>query len=93
MAHPVTAEMGYPDFMRSNQSVVFGHEFCGEVLDHGPKTRKAVKPGNAVVAVPLVAGTVGLDGVENAFGARRPRGAREDPHRSEERRHQPVPLD
>jgi threonine dehydrogenase-like Zn-dependent dehydrogenase len=50
----VTAEMGYPDFMRSNQSVVFGHEFCGEVLDHGPKTRKAVKPGTAVVAVPLV---------------------------------------
>jgi Alcohol dehydrogenase GroES-like domain len=69
MAHPVTAEMGYPDFMRSNQSVVFGHELCGKVLDHGHKTRKAVKPGTAVVAVPLVTGTVGLDGVENAFDA------------------------
>ena len=27
----VLAETGYDDFMRSNQSVVFGHEFCGEV--------------------------------------------------------------
>jgi threonine dehydrogenase-like Zn-dependent dehydrogenase len=50
----VLDEIGYPDFMRSNQSVVFGHEFCGEVLDHGPKTRKAPKAGTPVVAVPLV---------------------------------------
>ena len=50
----VVAETGYPDFMRSNQSVVFGHEFCGEVLDHGPKTRKAPKAGTPVVALPLL---------------------------------------
>jgi threonine dehydrogenase-like Zn-dependent dehydrogenase len=50
----VMAETGYPDFMRSNQSVVFGHEFVGEVLDHGPKTRKAVKAGTPVVALPLI---------------------------------------
>jgi threonine dehydrogenase-like Zn-dependent dehydrogenase len=50
----VMAETGYPDFMRSSQSVVFGHEFCGEVLDHGPGTRKAPKPGTPVVALPLV---------------------------------------
>ena len=50
----VMAESGYPDFMRSQQSVVFGHEFCGEVLDHGPGTRKAPAVGTPVVAVPLV---------------------------------------
>jgi threonine dehydrogenase-like Zn-dependent dehydrogenase len=50
----VMAESGYPDFMRSNQSVVFGHEFCGEVLDHGPGTRKALRTGTPVVALPLV---------------------------------------
>src|ERR1700704_2767950 len=50
----VMAETGYPDFMRSDQSVVFGHEFCGEVLDHGPGTRKALRAGTPVVAVPLV---------------------------------------
>jgi threonine dehydrogenase-like Zn-dependent dehydrogenase len=50
----VMAETGYPDFMRSTQSVVFGHEFCGEVLDHGPGTRKALRAGTPVVALPLV---------------------------------------
>jgi threonine dehydrogenase-like Zn-dependent dehydrogenase len=50
----VMAETGYPDFMRSNQSVVFGHEFCGEVLDHGPGTRKAPRAGTPVVAMPLL---------------------------------------
>ncbi len=50
----VMAETGYPDFMRSHQSVVFGHEFCGEVLDHGPGTRKTPRAGTPVVAMPLV---------------------------------------
>ena len=50
----VMAETGYPDFMRSDQSVVFGHEFCGEVVDHGPGTRKSMKPGTPVVALPLL---------------------------------------
>jgi threonine dehydrogenase-like Zn-dependent dehydrogenase len=50
----VLAETGYPDFMRSSQSVVFGHEFCGEVLDHGPRTRKSPKAGTPVVALPLI---------------------------------------
>jgi threonine dehydrogenase-like Zn-dependent dehydrogenase len=50
----VMDESGYPDFMRSHQSVVFGHEFCGEVLDHGPGTRKAPRAGTPVVALPLV---------------------------------------
>jgi len=48
------AETGYDDFMRSDQQVVFGHEFCGEVLDHGRGTRKAPRAGTRVVAVPLL---------------------------------------
>ncbi|MDQ3094983.1 MAG: alcohol dehydrogenase catalytic domain-containing protein, partial [Actinomycetota bacterium] len=31
----VLAEAGYDGFARSDQRVVFGHEFCGEVLDYG----------------------------------------------------------
>src|SRR4051794_36359263 len=50
----IMVESGYHDFMRSNQSVVFGHEFCGEVIDYGPGTRKAPKPGTSVVALPLL---------------------------------------
>lgn len=50
----VMAESGYDAFMRSDQHVVFGHEFCGEVLDYGPGTRKAPRPGTPVVALPLL---------------------------------------
>ncbi|WP_055403168.1 MULTISPECIES: zinc-binding dehydrogenase [unclassified Mycobacterium] len=50
----VMAESGYDAFMRSDQQVVFGHEFCGEVLDYGPGTRKAPRPGTPVVALPLL---------------------------------------
>lgn len=50
----VMAETGYDDFMRSEQSVVFGHEFCGEVVDHGPGCRKTAPAGTPVVAVPLL---------------------------------------
>jgi threonine dehydrogenase-like Zn-dependent dehydrogenase len=47
-------ESGYNDFMRPHQSVVFGHEFCGEVVDYGPGTRKTPRTGTPVVALPLV---------------------------------------
>lgn len=31
---------------------VFGHEFCAEVLDHGPGTSRTIKPGARVVSIP-----------------------------------------
>ncbi len=36
------------------KDVVFGHEFCAEILDHGPGAAKRLKPGTRVVSVPLV---------------------------------------
>lgn len=53
-AADVIAEIGYGDFMRSDQSVVFGHEFSGRVAEHGPGCRKTVPAGADVVAVPLL---------------------------------------
>jgi threonine dehydrogenase-like Zn-dependent dehydrogenase len=50
----VMAESGYDAFMRSNQQVIFGHEFCGAVVDYGPGTRKVPRPGTPVVALPLL---------------------------------------
>src|ERR1700756_4677574 len=50
----VMAGSGYDAFMRSNQPVVMGHEFCGEVVDYGPGTRKNLRPGTPVVALPLL---------------------------------------
>jgi threonine dehydrogenase-like Zn-dependent dehydrogenase len=49
----VLSEAGYDDFMRSDQRVVFGHEFAGEVLDYGPGSRNRLPAGTPVVALPL----------------------------------------
>jgi threonine dehydrogenase-like Zn-dependent dehydrogenase len=50
----VMADSGYDAFMRSNQQVVMGHEFCGEVVDYGPGTRKNLRRGTPVVSLPLL---------------------------------------
>jgi len=42
LAADVLAEAGYEGFMRSDQRVVFGHEFCGEVAEYGPRCRRKV---------------------------------------------------
>ena len=36
------------------QDVVFGHEFCGEILDHGPGSNKQLKVGTKVCSLPFV---------------------------------------
>jgi threonine dehydrogenase-like Zn-dependent dehydrogenase len=50
----VMVETGYDDFMRSDQSVTFGHEFVGQVADLGPGCRGSAPAGTPVVAVPLL---------------------------------------
>src|SRR4051812_29037426 len=50
----VMSESGYDGFMRSDQEVTFGHEFCGEVVEHGPGCRKSSTTGTHVVALPLL---------------------------------------
>jgi threonine dehydrogenase-like Zn-dependent dehydrogenase len=47
------AEIGYDGFMRSDQEVVFGHEFCGTVAEYGPGRTSKVPVGTTVVALPL----------------------------------------
>lgn len=54
---------GYDRFGRSDQQVVFGHEFCGSVAEYGPKTKGAVPTGTPVVALPLIRWTGGVDTV------------------------------
>jgi threonine dehydrogenase-like Zn-dependent dehydrogenase len=50
----VMAQAGYEGFMRSDQEVVFGHEFCARVGEYGPGCRKRVPTGAPVVAMPLL---------------------------------------
>ena len=40
--------------MELDKDVVFGHEFCCEVIDYGPKTEKRLKPGTRVCAMPVI---------------------------------------
>ncbi|MEA2210220.1 MAG: hypothetical protein QOF83_168 [Solirubrobacteraceae bacterium] len=47
-------ELGYEDFMRSEQRVVFGHEFAGRVAEYGPGCRRELSRGDHVVALPLL---------------------------------------
>jgi len=46
---------------------VFGHEFCAEILDHGPGSPRTLKAGTRVVSIPatLTAGGVELLGFSN----------------------------
>lgn len=40
--------------MDLSRDIVFGHEFCCEVLDYGPKTDKTLKTGTRVCAMPVM---------------------------------------
>ncbi|MCZ6870147.1 MAG: zinc-binding dehydrogenase [Gammaproteobacteria bacterium] len=41
--------------MDLTRDVVMGHEFCAEVLEHGPKTPKRMGVGSRVCAMPIIA--------------------------------------
>jgi threonine dehydrogenase-like Zn-dependent dehydrogenase len=57
-------QAGYDDFMRSDQRVVFGHEFVGTVAEYGPGTHKRWAKGTRVVSLP----TVRVDGEPQLTG-------------------------
>src|SRR5271167_776795 len=53
--------LNYDRFARSDQAIIFGHEFCGEVAEHGPDCRRSSPTGTQVVALPLLRGGRGVD--------------------------------
>jgi threonine dehydrogenase-like Zn-dependent dehydrogenase len=56
---------GVQGFMSPADEVVFGHEFCGEVLEHGAGCGRRIKSGTRVCAVPArrVDGRIDLIGL------------------------------
>jgi threonine dehydrogenase-like Zn-dependent dehydrogenase len=48
---------------------VFGHEFCAEIVDHGPGTSRTLPVGTRVCSVPIIVGGGGVEqlGYSNAF--------------------------
>ena len=69
----MAARAGYGRFGRSEQQVVFGHEFCGQVAEHGPRCRRREPEGTPVVALTLLRSSEGIDTIglsTHAPGAR-----------------------
>ncbi|HLK11001.1 MAG TPA: zinc-binding dehydrogenase [Candidatus Binatia bacterium] len=54
---------GVPFVLDPARDVVMGHEFCAEILDFGPQTQRALRPGDRVVSMPLAVGPSGVQGV------------------------------
>ena len=48
--------------MDLERDVVFGHEFCCEVLDYGPSAQRRFKPGTRVCSLPVL---VAADGPQS----------------------------
>jgi threonine dehydrogenase-like Zn-dependent dehydrogenase len=46
-----------------NRDIVMGHEFCAEVVDYGPGSRKRFKVGTKVCSTPSLASSVGDQGI------------------------------
>ena len=49
--------------MDPSRDVVFGHEFCCEIIDHGPGTQKRFKAGTRVCALPALLTPTGPQGI------------------------------
>lgn len=59
----LAAQAGYDRLGRSHERIVFGHEFSGRVAEYGAGCKAQVPTGEPVVALPLVRGDHGVDGV------------------------------
>jgi threonine dehydrogenase-like Zn-dependent dehydrogenase len=49
--------------MDLSRDVVFGHEFCGEILEYGADTKRKLKPGSRIVSVPRIVVDGQVDGI------------------------------
>jgi threonine dehydrogenase-like Zn-dependent dehydrogenase len=54
---------GGPFVMDLSRDIVMGHEFCAEIVDHGPATTKALKTGTRVCSLPVLIRPTGVETV------------------------------
>ena len=57
------ARTGAPSTVNPAADIVFGHEFCAEILEHGIGSAKTLKAGTRVVSVPVLVGAAGVESV------------------------------
>ena len=55
------ASGGFGSGFDPTADTVFGHEFCAEVLDHGPGSPKRIRAGARVVSVPVTLTETGME--------------------------------
>jgi threonine dehydrogenase-like Zn-dependent dehydrogenase len=55
--------------LSASEDCVFGHEFCAEIVEHGPDTVKTLPVGTRVCSVPIILGPAGVEqiGYSNHF--------------------------
>jgi threonine dehydrogenase-like Zn-dependent dehydrogenase len=60
--------VGVPS-LNPSHDCVFGHEFCAEIVDHGPDTSATLPVGSRVCSVPIIVGPTGVEqiGYSNAY--------------------------
>jgi threonine dehydrogenase-like Zn-dependent dehydrogenase len=49
--------------MDLNRDIVMGHEFCAEIVDHGPNTKKTLKVGTRICSMPVLIRPTGVETV------------------------------
>src|ERR1051326_2913097 len=54
---------GGPFVMDLSRDIVMGHEFCAEIVEHGPETTKALKAGTRVCSLPVLIRPSGVETV------------------------------
>jgi len=59
----LAADAGSMGGLDPERGVVFGHEFCAEVVEHGPGTKRTLPVGTRVCSIPVVVGPGGPEGV------------------------------
>jgi threonine dehydrogenase-like Zn-dependent dehydrogenase len=59
----LSTRVGLPGGLDPDQGVVFGHEFCAEVVEHGPDTAGTLAVGTRVCCVPTIFGPTGPEAV------------------------------
>jgi threonine dehydrogenase-like Zn-dependent dehydrogenase len=59
----IAQRSGEPARMDLDRDIVMGHEFCAEILDHGPDTQKTLKPGTRVCSMPVLISPDRVEGV------------------------------
>jgi threonine dehydrogenase-like Zn-dependent dehydrogenase len=59
----LSSRVGMPTPLDPDEGVVFGHEFCAEIVEYGPDTAGDLPIGSRVCSVPTILGAAGPEAV------------------------------